>query len=248
MASKKNSELGEISVSVNGGEYANIDSPEAREMVGEVVRRSMGTESEADIFAPIEQPVRIRGKLLKTLIKTCCRPPKKDQPESALNSIGVGIDSIAATDTYVAVRIGTQDESYRATSRRAALLESEREMLYTDTAKFEHVEPLLKPDGSGEVEPFPNIDKVLGQIAGMKYVGSLNPALLLKAAQIAVAGNAPSIELYSQGDSLIGFEFQVMPDEEQFDLFQGAVDPIPSCGVIVARSKSASDDQDEEGD
>lgn len=220
-------------ISVNGGPEADFD------------------KVMAILEGPAKQPVRVRGKLLKTIIKACCDKPKKEDPEKPLDSIAVGNNSIAATDRFMAVRLGEQEDVYRPTSRRSALLESERENLYGDIVHFENIEPLLKPDGTGEVENFPGVDKILGQIADMKYVGSLNPALLLRACQIAVAGNASSIELYAQGDSLIGFEFEVVPDEDQFDLFEGATEPIPSCGVIATkkgRGRKDDDEDDVEGD
>lgn len=191
----------------------------------------------------------IRGKLLKALLKKLCRQPvKDDRAERPLDSVGVGPLALAATDSYSAVVIGWPEpgQRYAPTSRRAAMLEAEREMIYCDGCALLETERLPTTD----TVSYPNIHEVMKQVADMAAIGIFSPELLKRAAEIAIASNAYQIELLvgaDQGKNLLAFKFNVQPDEDQYSLF-GQTDSIPAQGLIVGRQRQDLVDDGEDGE
>lgn len=182
------------------------------------------------------QPVMIRGKLLKTLLGSCTNRPSKDDMERPLDSIAIGEASIAATDAYICVVIGEPEESYTPTRRNSARLEAERENIYGECVDFANIERFTDPT-TGETAPYPNVQKVLSSMDTMRKVGSFRPELLKRAASIAMAANAGSIDLYQNAEGrFLGIRFTVMPDEEQLSLFENGAEEIPSVGILTSKT------------
>ena len=218
----------EISISVNGGDPVTM-SREAFDRLG-------------DNGQPIRTGVPMRGKLLKTIINKVCQGCKKTEDEWPLNSVAVGSDCIVATDTHSAIIVGDLSKAgaIDSTSRKSAMLESEREKIYEDFVDTNFIERLTDPS-TGEVVPYGHdVAKVVkDSFAKFDQTISMNPHLLLAATQAAIDAGAFSIDLrFSEDDDrLLGFEFEYIP-EDQLDLFgENKWHSVPVVGVIAARIK-----------
>lgn len=218
---------------------------------------TLGIERSEDRIAGDERALFIRGKLLKTLLtRIADKPAKNCDFERPMNSIGVQGLAVAATDGRSAVEIGwpTDDECYQSTSRKAALLEAEREMIYTDGADVHELERLRVGE---DLAPYPDVTKILWQcLDDSSTIGQFDPELLKRACEVALAAGSSTITLMTatlrrEGDEAIngiGFEFETVPDDDQLDLF-GYAGSVPVRGVVVGKRKlTASVDDEEEGE
>lgn len=182
--------------------------------------------------------IPVSGKLLKQVINSFCLRPYKGDDRWPQNSVGVARDSVVATDSRSAIVIGAAVDDHVATSRKEALLEAERALLYGEPVDVDGIERNCD-DETGVAQPMPPIRKLIGdQLRSMKPIATMSPDALLAVAKVAQAAGAGSVDLFQpEGDAKsLGFAFTFEPDPEHINLFSSWEGDITARGVFVVSS------------
>lgn len=185
----------------------------------------------------------IGGILVKALISAFTQKPYKGDDSWTTCSVGVGVDSIVATDTHSAILIGKALPVHEATQRKEVLIDCERSKLYGEAIPIDDLARLIDQE-TGKPQIMPDIGRVIAkEMTTMRSIGAVDPSALQRIGTIAAAAGAVSVELFQQesGDAkTLGFNFKFQPRPEHQNLFQSWDGEIDARGVIVVREGSSS--------
>jgi S-DNA-T family DNA segregation ATPase FtsK/SpoIIIE len=179
------------------------------------------------------------GRLVESLVGSFCRAPYRGDDRLPTCSIGLGENSIVATDETSAILIGDPSPSgHVATMRKEAILEAKRSELYGDPVRFDEIERFL--DEEGQEVQMPAIQNVIAKsLSGMKSIGIMTPEALAAVAKVASAAGAMEVELFQpdgdSGKNSLGFRFTFSPDSKHVNLFNTWDGFITAQGVFVVR-------------
>lgn len=221
---------------------------------GPVALEAIGLERNEDVpsYSEPEQPLVISGKLIKAILAKFAEKPIYADSHGVNSTIGVLPRSIAATDCRSAIIIGWPDWAslHDAVDRNSALLEGARSEIYGDACCLLEL-PRMVDKETGQVRPLPDITRIVGQTDVMQEVGSFNVEYLARIVAVCKAANTSTVTLLrdpKDETSMLGFQFDVLPEDGQFELFEFH-DPIPAKGLVcgkVRKSKSEPAPESEE--
>lgn len=201
-----------------------------------------------EVSIPGGSTLPLSGSFVTTVINEfAMKPEKGGDPSWEFLSVGVGKDSIVASDSRSAILIGRFVGHHDSTLRNEALVEAFRAKQYGEPVRLDDIERNVD-SASGEVRPMPDLEILIRQgLSGMKHIAALDPAALVKVGKVAMAAGASSVELYQpENGQTIGFKFTFWPEEGHTNLFHQWEEQIPVQGVVKTLRSTVRDDDDEQ--
>lgn len=190
--------------------------------------------------------IPLTGALVNAVLSSFCASPYKGDDSWPECSIGVGQDSIVATDSLSAILIGESDGEHQATQLKEAILAAKRAQLYGKIVELPDIER-LRDKGTQQVQLMPSVQELIRRsLSKMVPIAAVEPSALIAIGRVAVAAGARSVDLFQTKDNatVLGFKFNFLP--EHTNLFQVYDGEIEAQGIFQATKSSRSYDEAEE--
>ena len=186
--------------------------------------------------SPIEDLtcIPLTGEGVLSIISNFCAKPFKGDDSWPECSVGVGENSVVATDSLSAVLIGKPgDQRHEATQLKETILAATRAKLYGHSVSLNAIERLT--DSTGEVQLMPNVEEVIRRsLAKMDSSAEMDPRALVGIGKLALAKGARTVKLEwgKEAGDILCFRFTFAP--EHTNLFQSFEGDIEAAGVFQA--------------
>jgi DNA segregation ATPase FtsK/SpoIIIE-like protein len=155
--------------------------------------------------------IPLTGGLVNAILSGFCATPVKGDDSWPECSIGVGDDSVVATDSMSAIHLGKSGGEHEATQLKKAQIEAFAAKTETRIADLVAIERLRSADGT--VQLMPSAESLIQRHLS-KMVPIAGVAALVAIGRVAAAAGAQSVELFQRedGGEVLGFRFVFTTD------------------------------------
>lgn len=201
-----------------------------------------------------ESTIPLGPKIVLAVLKNFAQRPSGQDDSWEQCSIGVGPNSVVASDSSSAVLIGLPSPTgHVATQRKEVELAIERAKRYQTTIEIDTL-PRNVDKESKEPRPMPKVQEAINrQFRGMRPVAHVDPEALGAIAAVAKAAGAFTVELFQstkeeEDEAPIGFKFRFFPAHKTlFNDWEGEIEVVGVFQATRSRSESAAEEEEETG-
>lgn len=199
-----------------------------------------------------ESTIPLGPKIVLAILKNFAQRPSGTDDSWEQCSIGVGPNSVVATDSSSAVLIGLPSPTgHVATQRKEVEIAIERAKRYQTTIEIDTLARNIDKE-SKEPRPMPKVQEAISrQFRHMKPVAHVDPEALGAIAAVAKAAGAFSVELFQstkedEEEAPIGFKFRFFPSHKTlFNDWEGEIEVQGVFQATRSRSEGPASDDDE---
>lgn len=199
-----------------------------------------------------ESTIPLGPKVLLAILKNFAQRPSGTDDSWEQCSIGVGPNSVVATDSSSAILMGLPSpDGHVATQRKEVELAIERSKRYQTTIEIDNL-PRNVDRETKAPRPMPKVQEAINrQFRHMKPVAHVDPEALGAIAAVAKAAGAFTVELFQsikeeEDEAPIGFKFRFFPENKT--LFNDWEGEIEVMGVFQATRSRSETPEAEDGE